>query len=204
MARLIQKLKTHFLEGFLALLPLSLTAYVVYLFFKFTYNLFDFVTILLPPPLNEKSYFQIITVFITIAVFIIITILIGIIAKSLVGSKIQKLVETAITSLPGIKPIYNSFKQLFNLIFRNPGSSEKKVVLIEYPLKGKYALAFLTGKCNEKITPDGKKVYYTVFMPTTPNPTTGFLMLVEEKDIIPVEITMDEAIKVIFSGGLIK
>jgi uncharacterized membrane protein len=77
-------------------------------------------------------------------------------------------------------------------------------VLLEYPHRIKWAIAFLTGKCTERWTPDPSKQYYTVFMPTTPNPTTGFLMIVSGDEIQQTDITPNEAFKLILSGGIIK
>ena len=122
------------------------------------------------------------------------------------GNALEKVIDKIFSFFPGVKGLYGLLKQVFNLVFRRKEEKERefKVVFVEYPHREEWALAFLTGKCNESTSPSDDKDYYTVFMPTTPNPTTGFLMFVPENKIIRTDLTMNDAIKLIFTGGIIK
>jgi uncharacterized membrane protein len=193
-----------FFNGLIAILPLSLTIYILYILIKLIYDFFDFSIIFLPSSFKNIFLIKFITISFTIFLFILATIFIGFIIKTVIGKRILKIIESFVISIPVIKSIYIPFKQLLDMLFKNDKQKFKKIVLIEYPSKDKWAIGFLTGECTKRYSPDNNKKYYTVFLPTTPNPTSGYLLLLQEKDIIETDITMDEAVKLIISGGIIK
>ncbi|HPO49925.1 MAG TPA: DUF502 domain-containing protein [Spirochaetota bacterium] len=201
----LKKIQRTFFEGLVALLPLTLTVYITYYLIKFFYKIFSFGIPLLPEPFRDIFYFDFIIVVITVIIFFLLVFIIGFVTKTFLGRFIEKLIENAFISLPFVKVIYKAIKQLFTLFFsKEEGTKYSKIVLIEFPYKGKWAIAFLTGKCNDKFSPDKKKEYYTVFLPTTPNPTSGYLFILPKEDMIETQLTMDEALKLILSGGIIK
>ncbi|HOV14143.1 MAG TPA: DUF502 domain-containing protein [Spirochaetota bacterium] len=205
MKEFLKKLQRIFFEGLIALLPLTLTVYITYYLIKLFYKMFSFAVPLLPEPFRDIFYFDFVIVIITVILFFLMVILIGFITKTFFGKFMERFIENIFISLPFVKVIYKAIKQLFSLIFsKDEGTKYSKIVLVEFPYKGKWAIAFLTGKCNEKFTPDKKRDYYTVFLPTTPNPTSGYLFILPKEDIVETQLTMDEAVKLILSGGINK
>lgn len=205
MKKFLKKIQRVFLEGIVALLPITLTIYITIFAMKFFYKFFSFAIPLLPDPFRDLFRFDFIIVIITVIIFFFSVVLIGFIAKTFLGKAMETFVENMFISLPFVKTIYKAIKQLFGLIFSKDDTNKySKIVMVEFPYKGKWAIAFLTGRCGEKLSPEKKKEYYTVFIPTTPNPTSGFLFIVSKDDIVDTQLTMDEAIKLILSGGVVK
>jgi uncharacterized membrane protein len=121
-----------------------------------------------------------------------------------VGKAVERFVDWFFGSLPGVKGLYRTVKQIFDLVFKRGSGKDYKPVFVQYPHSGAWAIAFLTGKCSENLAPDMTRDYYTVFMPTTPNPTSGFLMIFPEDEIRHTEMSAGEAFKLIISGGIAK
>jgi uncharacterized membrane protein len=204
MSDIFKKIRRHFLEGLIALLPITLTIVIIYFLFNFIYQQFDFLIPLLPKEIRGIFFFDFLVVILTIMMSFILITLVGLAANTFIGKALEKIVENTFISLPGVKMLYKSFKQLFSMVFKNTDQKFSKAVLIEYPSKGLFSIAFLTGKCSSKLSPDTKKEFYTVFMPTTPNPTTGFLVIVPKESIREIDIPIDDAMKMILSGGILK
>ncbi|OHD11837.1 MAG: hypothetical protein A2086_00510 [Spirochaetes bacterium GWD1_27_9] len=205
MKNFLKKIQRTFFEGVIALLPISLTLYISYLIFKGLFKLFSVAVPFLPDPFKDIFYIEMVTVVLTFLMFFIGVLFIGFLAKTVIGNFLNKTVENVLTSLPLIRTIYKAFKQLFNLIFTTSEDKKySKIVMVEFPNKGKWVIGFLTGKCNEKLSPTKDKEYYTVFLPTTPNPTTGYLLIFPKDEIVETSLSMDEAIRLLLSGGIIK
>lgn len=204
MKRILNSIKINFISGLIFLLPIALTLYAMYTVSRLIYNGLAFVTSFFPSPYRDQFLYKAFIILSTVFVLVFLTVLIGSFVKSVFGKAIGKVVDKLFTFVPGIKGLYKSMKQLFDLVLKRSESDAFKPVLIEYPHKGKWAVAFLTGPCNEKISPSPDKEYFTVFMPTTPNPTTGFLMIVPRDDIVTIDISMNEVLKMILSGGVVK
>lgn len=125
----------------------------------------------------------------------------GFFARYLVGRKIIGIAENLFQRIPGIRPIYKAVQQIRDVFVNRGGAVVQRVVLIEYPQPGVYAVAFQTSSHSASIeTAVGKNVL-AVFMPTTPNPTSGFLMYVQPQDVIPLDVSVEDAMKLIISGG---
>ena len=196
-------IRNYFIEGLVVLLPLSLTFYAIFVIFRWLEKSLSFTVRFLPQQFHNVVYLQ---VLVEIAAFIIILIFIlfmGWLAKTVLGRGIGQLLESIIHKLPGINSLYKALKQLFRTFVSYNGNRYSKAVLIQYPQKDIWSIAFLTSEAKESIKPNKKKEYYTVFMPSTPNPTTGFLMIVPKKDVILLDISIEETIKILMSGGLL-
>ncbi|MEA1912662.1 MAG: DUF502 domain-containing protein [candidate division WOR-3 bacterium] len=191
-----QKIKRRFITGFVAVLPLALTIWVLwFLILKIGGFLGVYLTRIaifsnISKPLSSLLGF--------LAVIIGIY-LIGVITSGFLGKWFINQLDTIMAKLPFVKGFYNAARRLVDTIFIDRAAFSK-VVIIKYPWKNTYTLAFLTNKDKWKI---GDKEFYNVFLPTSPNPTSGFYLLYPVSDIIETKIPIQEAFKTIASGGVI-
>lgn len=197
-------IKRAFLSGMFALMPLTLTGWLTLWILKRIYGMFKFVLAFIPADYRELWVVQFSIVVGSAIAFFFLVVVIGYFVKTIVGKAVRKSTEHFLLTIPVVSSIYKLFKDFLGLVQKSSSKDEfKQVVFIEYPHKGKWAIGFLTGKCSEKYKPDSRD-YFTVFMPTTPNPTTGFLMIVSKDEIKEADLTIEEAFKLILSGGFIK
>lgn len=187
-----------FLNGLFALLPLALTLGII----TFVLNL---VTSWLNPLKTViATYLYITFPYIELLLLIIFIFLVGTILKIFLLRTIAHSLESMIGRIPIIRPVYNGIKQLVQALNFKDEASFKKVVLVEFPRKGMYSLGFITSEMSSSLLPVNKDRYYNVFIPTTPNPTSGFFIIVPEGDIEVIDITRQEAMTMIISGGIIQ
>lgn len=185
-----------FLNGLLTILPIALTIVI----FKITINLI--ISWLEPlrhivPPYFDIPYGEII-------VAILLTFLIGTILKIFVLRSIINAIEGVLIKLPLVRPVYSGIKQLVRAFSGKDKITFKKVVLIEFPRKGMYSIGFLTSELEPKLAPSKGTKFYNIFVPTTPNPTSGYFVILPEHDIHVINITRQEAMAMIISGGIIQ
>lgn len=192
-------IKRNFLAGLLVLLPISLTIYVIVFLFKLVDRFLDY----LPTKYNPQTYlpFHIPGLGFILLVFIIF--FIGLLARNYIGHKLVDIWEQLVGRIPFIRSIYIATKQLAETIFLKTDTNLKRVVLIEYPRKGLYVLGFTTGITKGEIQDKTHKKVINVFIPTTPNPTSGFYLLVPEEDLKYLEMAVEDAFKLLISGGII-
>jgi uncharacterized membrane protein len=139
-----------------------------------------------------------------IIVFITLTLL-GFLTANFVGRKLVEIGEKILNRMPVVRPIYNSLKQIFQTLFAKGGSSFRRVGLIEFPSPGMWSLVFLSNSASAEIAarlPDTEHV--AAFMPCTPNPTTGFFFYVARRDIIDLDITVEAAMTLLMSAGMVQ
>ncbi len=192
--RLKELFRRNFLAGLLVLIPVFVTVYVFigigqlmefYAFFK---N--DFLNII-----------------VNVAITMVVILLFGGMARNYFGHKIVSYSESALVRIPIAKTIYLSIKQLLSTFITRDSMSFRKVVLVEYPRKGIYSLAFVTGQTmgelKQKIEAKENKEAINIFVPTTPNPTSGFYLIVPAEDLIELDISTEEAFKIIISAGML-
>ncbi|MDZ7331013.1 MAG: DUF502 domain-containing protein [candidate division KSB1 bacterium] len=194
-----RRLKTYFLTGLVVLIPLVLTVYIIWkLFYAIDGLLRGVVTNVL-----ERFGIPISSVGLGFISVILLILLTGLIAKNYFGRKLIQLGELIFARIPLINRIYRAIQQISNAFFSERREVFKKAVLIEYPRKGVYSLAFLTqdtkGEVQDRLSQD----MVSVFLPTTPNPTSGFLLFVPKRDVIEMNMSIEEALKLVISGGVI-
>lgn len=140
-----------------------------------------------------------------VILFLIVTMITGWIAKGIIGRSFINWGEGMVARMPVIRSIYNGAKQLAETVFAQSESSFDRACLVEYPRKGLWAIGFVStnakGEIARRVPPEDKII--TVFLPTTPNPTSGFLLFIAEKDIIPLDMTVEDAAKLVISAGLV-
>jgi uncharacterized membrane protein len=129
--------------------------------------------------------------------------LIGLVATNVIGHKILKFLENWFARLPLVKPIYTASRQIIGAFSSQRRSVFQSVGMIEYPRKGIYAVGFVTGEGMGEVQHKTSADVVTLFLPTTPNPTSGFLLLVPRAEIVTLDMTVEEALKLIISGGVV-
>lgn len=198
---LLQRLRTDFLAGLVVILPLFLTAYIVWWTVGFVD---DKVIPLIPRSYNPQNVFGRNIFGLGLILFIIFTTLVGALAKNLIGRTILQMGETILGRTPIIRPIYNGLKQIAETLFTAKGNSFEQACLVEYPRRGAWCVAFMTSGVSREIRERvGEPDLVSVFIPFSPNPTTGMLRFVPRADIRPLAMSLEDAAKLIISGGLV-
>ena len=192
-SKLFRKISNNFFKGILISAPIIITLYIAWGLIKF----FDKKT---SPLLGTFPFeipgFGLITVFIFFAI-------IGFITTGLLGRIFSSFIEKILSKMPVLRNIYSGLKQLFEAILAKKSNSFREVVLLEYPRKGIWAMGFLTGETKGEVNRKTKNQMANIFLPTTPNPTSGFLLFVPKKDILRLTMTVEEGIKMIISAGML-
>jgi len=186
-----------FINGLLTLLPITITIAIFHFTFKFLKTSLEPVAAIRPNFLAWVPHVEIILTFAIIFAF-------GAILRFFILKQIINLMEDILYRLPLIRPIYAGIKQLVSAFNPNNQLSFKKIVLIEFPRKGLYSIGFLTNELETELAPQQGITYYTIFIPTTPNPTSGYFVILPESDVIITNLNRQEAMAMIISGGIIQ
>ena len=201
---MLRSVRTAFITGLLILLPLGVTVFIVNialdrvgnpaseLFFNFIdQNIRELPTVEIPLQLLSL-----------LIVFLIITAL-GYFSRIFIGQLLLKFFERILTQLPLISQVYNTVKQLVDTFSQQKKAVFQEVVMIEYPRKGIYAIGFLTNQAKGEVQSLTGEHLVNVFVPTTPNPTSGFLLMIPKKEVIPMQMSVGDGMKTIISGGAV-
>ena len=196
----LSKIRSYFLTGVIITAPVGLTFYVAILFIGFVDSR---VRNIIPEKYHYDNLLPIeIPGIGLLFVFVLLT-FIGFLTAGLIGRFIIKLGERIISRLPIIRSVYGALKQIFESVLASSSKSFREVVLIEYPRKGVWAIGFITGDTKGEVQKATKENMVNVFLPTTPNPTSGFLLFVPRKDVIILDMNVEEGIKMVISGGIV-
>ena len=192
-------IKRNFLTGLLVLIPLMLTVWVLATLINFLDQ-----TILLLPETLRPSYL-IGTPVIGFGVFMtfFIILITGFIANNFFGKKLILLYENLLNRLPFVKSIYGGIKQVSDTLLSSSGNAFTKAVLIEFPMTGTYSFAFITGEPDEEINKKLNGKFVNVYVPTTPNPTSGYTLIVPKNKVIELDISVDQVLKYVISMGVV-
>ena len=194
-------LKKYFFTGILVAVPITLTIIILSNILRWMDKIFNFIPSKYFPYTDLPFY---IPGIIGILFTIILIIIIGFLTRSYIGRKFVLVGEAIVAKIPLVRNIYTGIKQILEAIFAFEKDKFSSVIMIEYPRKGIYSLAFVTSRTNNEITGLTKKKMINIFLPTTPNPTSGFFLMVPEKDTISLNISVEAAFKVIISAGMYK
>lgn len=197
MRTFIHHLWSFFLSGLLALLPMTLTMALLTFSYKLLKTWFAPIYHLEPASWQKIPNSEI---------FLVLLIIIGTgaVIKLFVLEPLIHYIEGIFFKIPLMRPIYGGIKQLVQAFTVQDKLTFKKVVFIEFPRIGSYSIGFLTSELPIEVSPNPKKRFFNVFIPTTPNPTSGYLVQVPESDITIVDMTRQEAMSLIISGGIIQ
>ncbi|HBN21623.1 MAG TPA: hypothetical protein DD412_00095 [Holosporales bacterium] len=197
---ILSKIWRHFLSGVLVTAPLALTAYIVWLTIT---TIDDKVKSLLPAKYYFEKYIPFdIPGFGIIIAFVVFT-LIGTFAAGFLGRLFVKTGEKFVNRMPVVRGLYSAVKQIFEAVFKRDKNSFREVVLIEYPRKGLWSIGFVTGVTQGEVQQGTKQEVVNVFVPTTPNPTSGYLLFVPRSDLTLMSMSVEEGIKMVVSAGII-
>lgn len=195
------KLKAYLFTGILVTAPVAITFYLAY---KFILWVDVFVNRMLPPQYRLDNYLPMTIPGLGLVVLIAFLILVGMFAAGFLGRFFIRLGEWFVAKMPLVSSIYSLLKQIFETVFSSKTQAFKKVVMLEYPRKGIWILGLVSADLQGEIEQKLPEPMVNVFIPTTPNPTSGFLIFVPKKDVIEMDMTVEEAIKFIVSGGLVE
>ncbi len=202
-SKLSRRLRNYFVTGLLVLVPISLTLFIInYLFLKIDSILRDviykFFRTQLGLPLGDEPIPGL--GFITLVLLILGT---GLLARNYLGKKVIQFGEYILARIPIISRIYSTIQQISQAFLSEKREVFKKPVLFEYPRKGIYSIGFFTQDTRGPVQDALDEDVVSVFLPTTPNPTSGFLLFVPKTDIIDIDLSVEEAMKLVISGGAI-
>ena len=190
---IFNKLRNYFIAGIVAIIPIGITLYL-------TLFIIDVSSKLIPKEINPNNYLPFSIPGLEIIISIIVITFIGGISVSFVGKKILQLINDLFKRIPFLRTIYSAINQMTES-FTTKDKGKKSVVLVEYPRKGSWAVGFATKDNQGEISKKTNSELVNVFVPTTPNPTSGFLLMFPKKEIIYLDMTFEEASKFIVSAG---
>lgn len=196
MKRLRTSIKNYFLTGLLVILPVFITAYVIW----FLIQAMDGVLKYVPPKYLPDIFYKIPGIGLILVIIIILAV--GVLFRNLVGRRVVHFGENMVDKIPIARIIYSGVKQLLESFFLQKNDAFKRVALLEYPRRGAYVIGFLTGESKGEVQSKTDKKMMNVFVPTTPNPTSGFYILIPEDELIILNMTVEDAFKLIISGGI--
>lgn len=191
--------KRYFIAGLLVVVPLYLTIYIFSLIVGYMDTLLNYLPESMQPDVYLKFHIPGLGVIFTIVVIF----LMGLLATNLMGKKLVEIGDNILDRIPFFRSIYKPLKQFMETFLVTGYSGFRRVVLVEFPSKGMYSVGFLTGVAAGEVQSKTKEKVVNVFLPTTPNPTTGFYILIPEKDIISLDMSVEDAFKLIITGGMV-
>ena len=189
----LARLRNYFITGIVVLVPIGITLYLTTFFISISSNL-------IPKEINPNSYLPFSIPGLEILLSILFITIIGWLSLSFIGKKILQLVNETLKRIPILRTIYSAIGQMTETFAPKKGS-KKSVVLIQYPRKGSWAVGFATKENKGEISKKTNTDLINVFVPTTPNPTSGFLLMIPKKDLIYLDVTFEQASKFIVSAG---
>jgi uncharacterized membrane protein len=199
--KFVGRLRTYFLAGVVVAAPIGITIWLVWSIV----SLFDtWVKPLIPGIYNPDTYLPFEVPGVGLVVALIVITLIGALAANLVGRTVLHYWEYFLGRMPVVRSVYSAVKQIFQTAFAKPGSNFKEVGLIEFPRKGAHVVVFVARQLDSgEIGLRPGDAMYSVFMPTTPNPTSGFLFFLHKEEVTILDLTVEEAAKLVISAGLV-
>jgi uncharacterized membrane protein len=191
-------LKKYFLTGLLVFIPISLSIYIL----KIVSTTADRLVGLLPLRYDPSTYLPFHIPGLGFIVTLIVIFLVGLVTANFVGRKLVDGIGLLFSRIPLVRTVYTGAKEIVQTFILDRPSQFRQVVLVEYPRKGIYCIAFVTGSPSGELASKVGADFVNVFVPTTPNPTSGFYILVSREETIPLNITIEDAFKLIMSAGM--
>jgi uncharacterized membrane protein len=193
------QLRKYFVTGLLIWVPLGITLWVLHLLV----STMDQTLLLLPVEFQTESWLGIHVPGMGVLLTLVVVFGTGLIARNFIGQRLLRYWEAVLGRIPVVKSIYNSVKQVSDTLFSSSGHAFRKALLVQYPREGSWTIAFLTGIPGGDVLNHLRGEYLSVYVPTTPNPTSGFFLMMPKSDVIELDMSVDEALKYIISMGVV-
>ncbi|CAB5497069.1 Uncharacterized membrane anchored protein Mext_4159 [uncultured Gammaproteobacteria bacterium] len=195
---MLKNLRNYFVSGLLFWIPLGLSVVLIKFFLETLNNLIP--SQYLPKVLSDLSSSIPGSGIILVLLIMLVT---GILVNNFIGRKLLQLWNKLLNKIPGFRGIYNALKQLSDTVFSPSGKSFKKALLIQYPRKGLWTIAFQTSDYQGEVAKIIGKELVNIYVPTTPNPTSGFFIMLAKEEVIELDMSVDEAFKLVISTGVV-
>jgi uncharacterized membrane protein len=192
--------RKYLLAGLVVWLPILVTVGAI----RFIVELLDNTVQLIPVAYQPEHMIGVHIPGLGVLVSLVLLLTTGLIATNYLGQRLVNWGEVVLSKIPLVRTIYNAVKQIINTLVSSNGDAFRKVLLIEYPRAGLWTLAFQTGFAAPEVNVHTQKEMISLFVPTTPNPTSGFFMMVAKKEVIELNMSIDEALKIIISLGVMQ
>lgn len=202
--RLKQDLKNDLIAGLLVVIPLATTIWLTITVANWVINFLTRIPKQLNP-FDEMNPFlvNLMNLAIGLAVPLLCILLIGLMARNIVGRWLLDVGERLLQAIPLAGSVYKTLKQLLETLLKDTNGKFRSVILVEYPRRGVWAIAFVTGTISNEIQSQMSRPMLSVFIPTTPNPTTGWYAIVPEDEVVNLSMPIEDAFKIVISGGIV-
>jgi len=197
--RLKHFIRVNLLAGLLFLTPVMATFFFLHMFLTWVDGLFNF----LPARFRPESFLPFPIPGLGLILLFGTLLLTGFFVRNYLGRKLVNIWDRIIATIPLVNKLYLAFKHVVETIFNRPAQDFKRVVLVEFPKKDCYAVGFVTGVAVGEVQDKTHKKVINVFVPTTPNPTSGYFLMIPEETVIPLDMSVEEALKLMMSGGIL-
>jgi uncharacterized membrane protein len=194
-----RSIRNYLIGGLLVWIPIMVTVWVV----RFLARILDQSLLLLPPPWRPEALFGTYVPGLGVILSLLLLLLTGVVVKNLFGGRMVRGLESLVRRIPVIGPVYSGAKTFSETVLTDKGSSFKQVVIVEFPRKGVFSIGFITSEDLEEVQARTAQDVTCVFVPTTPNPTTGFIILVPRDEVVRLDMTVDDAFKMLLTLGVV-
>lgn len=192
-------MKRYFITGLLIWVPLGITVWVL----KFLIGTMDQSLLLLPSSVHPEALFGVHIPGIGTLLTLLVVFVSGLLTTNIIGQRLLIFWEGVLWRIPVVKSIYYGVKQVSDTLFSSQGEAFRKALLVQYPRQGSWTIAFMTGQPGGDVANHLKGEYVSVYVPTTPNPTSGFFLMMPKSDVIELDMSVDAALKYIISMGVV-
>jgi uncharacterized membrane protein len=193
------RLRRYFVAGLLIWLPIGVTVFV----FRLLLGLMDQLLFLIPNRYRPEELLGFPVPGLGAALAVILLLGTGMLAANFFGKRLVAFYEHLLSKIPLVRTVYGAVKNFAEIVLSDSGTSFKKVLLIEYPRRGIYSIAFQTSEKLEEVQARTGETVITCFLPTTPNPTSGFMLFVAKDDVVELDMSVEEALKMVVSLGVV-
>ena len=194
------RFRAYFLAGILITAPVFVTLYVAWAFISFVD---DKIVAMIPARYNPEQFLPFTIPGLGLVALVVVLTLVGALTAGFVGRQFNRLSANVFDRMPVLRGIYSATRQVFETVLAQKSNAFREAVLIEYPRRDLWTIAFVTGQPEGEIGRMASEEMLLIYVPTTPNPTSGFLLIVPKREVIPLAMTVEEAIKYIVSTGLV-
>lgn len=192
-------IRRYFITGLLIWVPLVITVWVLNLLV----GTLDQILQLLPPQFRTENWLGVHVPGFGVAMTVLVVFVTGLLAANIIGQRLVTFWESLLARIPVVNSIYNGVKQVSDTLFAPGGQAFRKALLVQWPREGMWTIAFLTGTPGGDVTTHLAGDFVSIYVPTTPNPTSGYFMMVRRADVVELDMTVDEALKYIISMGVV-